>query len=79
MLHLTLGTHGMDSPNMCSVVLVAGSALQDLQSVSDKLYSLMEDMLMVPYAMFLLTDNPELELTSNRHEMLPAVVTFLDS
>ena len=33
-LHLDLGTHVMDSPNVCSVVLVAGSHLHTEPSIS---------------------------------------------
>ena len=74
-LHLTLGTHGMNTPNTCSVVLVAGSALYNLQAVMDTVDSLVKDMLKVPYVMILLVENPDMILSTIRHALSPAVVS----
>ena len=59
-----LGTHGMNTPNTCSVVLVAGSALDNLQSVKATVNSLSKDMKKTRYIMVLLVnmDNPNIKL-----------------
>ena len=74
--NLTLGTHGMNAPNTCWIVLVAGSALHDLHSVITMVDSLGQDMLKIPYAIFLLDDNTDMRLDSHRHAMSPAVVSI---
>ena len=75
-IHLTLGTKGMNAPNTCSVVLVAGSALHDLQAVMDMVDSLVEDMLQVPYAIFLIARNETVTLNTTRHVQSPPVVSI---
>ena len=65
----------MNAPNICSVVLVAGSALDDIQAVMDKVDSLVEDMLQIPYAVFLLY-NGQKHVWPSRHYMTPNVVSM---
>ena len=72
--HLNLGTKGMNSPNSCSVVVVEGSAFHDLQAVLDLVDTLGDDMLKLPYAIFLLVDTAS-ELTMTRHVMSPPIVS----
>ena len=74
-LHLNLGTHGMKAPKTCSVVLVAGSALHDLQSVKATVKSLAHQMTKTPYIMVLLVDNPNIKLDTSSHPMDPAMVS----
>ena len=75
-LHPTLGTHGMNTPNTCSVVLVAGSALNNLKAVMEKVDSLVQDMLKIPYMVVLLVENQNMTQHTTRHAMSPAVVSF---
>ena len=57
-------------------MLVAGSALHNLQSVMDNVDSLAEDMLRVPYAMVLLVEDPDMIINTSRHAKSPAVVSI---
>ena len=75
-LHLNLGTHGMNAPNRCSVVLVAGSELKNLSQIMTKIDSLGQEMQKIPYAVILIVDNPTTNLTTSRHAMSPAVVSI---
>ena len=67
----------MDSPNTCSIVLVAGDTINNLQEVMQKVDSMGQNMLKIPYAVVLLVENPNFNLTTNRHAMTPAVVSRL--
>ena len=78
-IKLTLGTHGMNAPNRCFVPLIAGSYLQDLENTLQYIDRIGQDMLKVPYAVFLLGDLPgglpgALPDTYNHH-MAPAIVS----
>jgi len=73
-LSLNLGTHGMNAPNTCSIVLVAGLELEDLSNVMSRVDSLGQDMQKIPYAVVLLVDNQNINLTTSRHAMSPPVV-----
>ena len=42
-----------------------------------KVDSMAQNMLKIPYAVVLLVENPNLNLTTNRHAMSPAVVSKL--
>ena len=60
----------MMTPTKSSVVLVAGSALKDLQQIEYKIYSLAVDMQMSPYVVIrVFTDN----------EMVPDAVRYAHS
>ena len=74
-LHLSLGTKGMNTKNACSVVLVAGYALDDLQSVKATVKSLTHQMMRMPYLMVLLVDNQNIKLDTSSHPMDPAMVS----
>ena len=73
--HIQLGTHGMNTPNTCSVVLVAGSALYELQSVKSTVDSMAQQMMKIPYVMVLLVDNPNVKLNTQSRPMDPAMVS----
>ena len=75
-MHLNLGKQGMNIPNTCSVVLVAGSAPDNLQTVMDMVDSLVQDLSKIPYAVVLLIENPDLTLKTTRYAMSPAVVSI---
>ena len=66
----------MNTPNTCSVVLVAGSALHNLQAVMDKVDSLAQDMQKIPYVMVLLVENPDITFNTTRHVMSPPMVSI---
>jgi hypothetical protein len=78
-LHLNLGTRGMIAPSKSSVVLVAGSALDDIKAVMDKVDSLGQDMLMIPYAIVLLVEDQDKNriLNTTRHSESPPVVSII--
>ena len=65
----------MMTPTKSSVVLVAGSALKDLEMVMKKISSMAEDMKMIPYVVILLIrDNDKVPDTA-RHATSPPVVS----
>ena len=66
----------MMTPTKSSVVLVAGSALMDLQGVMDKIDSLSKDMKMIPYVVILIIRDNEL-VDTVRHDWSPPVVSGL--
>ena len=75
-IHLDLGTRGMNSPTKSSIVLVAGSAVDDFQAVMNKIDSLAEDMLMIPYAVVVFVHNTSIVLNTTRHHTSPQVVSI---
>ena len=77
LLHINLGTHGMNAPNTCFISLVAGPLFYDLQSIHRKVDDLGQEMQKIPYAIFLLDDHTSIEPDINRHHMSPAVVSIL--
>ena len=75
-LYLNLGTHGMMSPTKSSVVLVAGSALRELQNVMKSIDHLAKDMKMIPYVVILLLRDNDIVPDTDRHAMSPPVVSL---
>ena len=67
----------MMTPTKSSVVLVAGSALMDLQGVMDKIDSLSKDMKMIPYVVILIIRDNDIIPDKVRHDMSPPVVSLL--
>ena len=59
----------------CSLVLVAGDAFNDIQDVMDKVDSLNEDMVKVPYAVVLLTNITNTKLTATA--LVAGVATYV--
>ena len=57
---LVLTTRGMMAPNTCSVVLVAGEHLQNIQGVLDMVGTMSNSMLRIPYAMVLLVEEGDI-------------------
>ena len=53
---LVLTTHGMKTSSTCSVVLLAGHHLQNIQGVLDMVDTMSSSMLRIPYAMVLLVE-----------------------
>ena len=66
----------MKVKSKCSIVLVAGSALNELESVMKKVDSLGQDMMMVPYAIILLSPEKNIVLNTTRHGRSPAIVSI---
>ena len=69
----------MQAPNSCSVVIVAGSALQDLSSVQATVDSLGQQMLKIPYLMVLLVEEPTMTMDISSHAMSPPMVYIATS
>ena len=67
----------MMSPTKSSVVLVAGSAIKDLEKVMRKIDSLAHDMKMTPYVVFLLVRDNDIVPDTRRHDMSPPVVSLV--
>ena len=67
----------MNAPNRCWVVVVAGSYLDDVQSVLDRIDSLSDVMQMIPYAVFLLGDTVDAHTGYNRHHFSPPLVSMI--
>jgi hypothetical protein len=67
----------MLTPTKSSVVLVAGSALTDLQGVMDRIDSLAKDMKMIPYVVILIIRNTDIIPDTVRHNSSPPVVSVL--
>ena len=66
----------MMTPTKSSVVLVAGSALKDLQKIMNKIYSMADDLKMIPYVVILLIRDNEMVPDIVRHAMSPPVVSL---
>ena len=75
-IHLDLGTRGMNSPTKSSIVLVAGTGLNDFQGVMDKIDALANDMLMIPYAIVIFVNDPKMVINTTRHAKSPPVVSI---
>ena len=67
----------MMTPTKSSVVLVAGSALKDLQRIMDKIDSLAKDMKMTPYVVILIVRDNDIVPETVRHDASPPVVSLL--
>ena len=70
-----IGTLGMNRRNKCWVAVVAGSFLDDVQSVLDRVDSLSDEMQMVAYAVFLLGDTGNTGY--NRNHMSAPLVSMI--
>ena len=68
----------MMTPTKSSVVLVAGSALKDLQKIMDKIDYLADGMMMIPYVVILLIRESDIVPGTARHAVSPPVVFLLD-
>jgi hypothetical protein len=66
----------MKVPSKSSVVLVAGSALHDLQAVMEKVDSLGHDLKMIPYVVVLLVQEKNIIMNISRHARSPPIVSF---
>ena len=65
----------MNRRNKCWVAVVAGSFLDDVQSVLDRVDSLSDEMQMVAYAVFLLGDTGNTRY--NRNHMSAPLVSMI--
>ena len=72
---LVLTTHGMMTPSTCSVVLVAGEHLQNIQGVLDMVDTMSSTMLRIPYAMVLLVEEGNIAPSIPRVSIPTAVVS----
>ena len=68
----------MMAPTKSSVVLVAGSALKDLQNIMKKIDSLSKDMQMIPYIVILLVRDNDIVPDTVRSAVSPPVVSLQD-
>ena len=68
----------MMAPTKSSVVLVAGSALKDLQKILKKIDSLSKDMKMIPYVVILLVRDNEMVPDTVRSAVSPPIVSLQD-
>ena len=66
----------MMSPTKSSVVLVAGSALRELQNVMKSIDYLAKNMKMIPYVVILLIRDNDIVPDTDRHAMSPPVVSL---
>ena len=66
------------APTKSSLVLVAGSALKDLQKILKKIDSLSKDMKMIPYVVILLVRDNEMVPDTVRSAVSPPVVSLQD-
>ena len=75
-MNLKLGTNGINAPNSCTVVLVSGSALLDLQAIMDVLHLKVRGMLRIPLAVVVLDDGVgRINIKTTRHDMSPPIVS----
>ena len=75
-LRLSLGTRGMKVRSKCSVVLVAGPALNDIHRTMWKIDYLGQDMMMILYAVVLLVHGEDIIPNTYRHLKSPPVVSI---
>jgi hypothetical protein len=68
----------MMTPTKSSVVLVAGSALKDLQKIMNSIDYLADDMKKIPYVVILLIRDNDMVPDTVRHDASPPVVSLLD-
>ena len=69
----------MMAASKSSVVLVAGSALMDMQGVMDKIDLMGKAMKMMPYAVILLVRDNDIVPDTVRNDLSPPVVSLVTS
>ena len=74
---LVLTTRGMKTSSTCSVVLVAGHHLQNIQGVLDMVDTMSSSMLRIPYAMVLLVEKGETAPDIPHLSIPTAVVSYM--
>ena len=75
--HLNVGTLGINSPNKCSIVVIGGKYLQQVDEVMRMVDKITEDIAWMPYAVFLMAEKPGQDIrfdVSARDNMSPAMV-----
>ena len=71
-----IGTYGSKSPSKCSIVLIGGKYLNNVDQVMGFVGMIAEDIEMMPYAVFLMTEKPGQDIkftVSTRNNMSPTM------
>ena len=61
----------MNAPSRCSIVLVSGSALKELPDIKLTIKHLAHEMMVVPYMMVLLVEDPNISLNTDTFHQIP--------
>ena len=75
--NLNVGTFGLKSPNKCSIVVIGGKYLEQVDEVMRMVDKITEDIAWMPYAVFLMAEKPGQDIqfnVSTRDNMSPAMV-----
>merc|ERR1711994_958274 len=63
--HLNVGTFGLNSPNKCSIVVIGGKYLEQVDEVMRMVDKITEDLDWMPYAVFLMAEKPGQDIKIN--------------
>ena len=75
-IHLNVGTHGSKSPSKCSIVVIGGKYLEQVDEVMRMVDKITEDIAWMPSAVFLMAEKPgqDIKFTmSTRHRRSPTM------
>ena len=75
-LHLNVGSFGMNSPSKCSIVVIGGKYLEQVNEVMRMVDKITEDIAWMPYAVFLMAEKPGQDIKFNmsaRDNMSPTM------
>ena len=64
-LHLNIGTDGLNFLGKCSIVVIGGKYLQQVDEVMRMVDKITEDLDWMPYAVFLMVEKPGLDIKFN--------------
>ena len=74
--HLNVGTFGNNSPNKCSIVVIGGKYLEQVDEVMRMVDKITEDIAWMPSAVFLMAEKPGQDIkftVSTRHRRSPTM------
>ena len=74
--HLNVGTHGSKSPSKCSIVVIGGKYLEQVDEVMKMVDKITEDIAWMPSAVFLMAGKPGQDIkfnVSTRHRKSPTM------
>merc|ERR1711994_1040117 len=72
--HLNVGTQGLNSPNKCSIVVIGGKYLEQVDEVMRMVDKITENIAWMPSAVFLMAEKPGQDIkytVSTRHRRSP--------
>ena len=75
-LHLNVGSFGMSSPSKCSIVVIGGKYLEQVEEVMRMVDNITEDIAWMPSAVFLMAEKPGQDIkftVSARDNMSPTM------